>query len=118
MMEQPYAPHLLRDLYATGEQMCGALKSNDLNTFFNLVQERETLITQLRGYAHASEVDPDWERYAALMKSQHHDLQQAMTERQQQMAQMLEGFVRFKEAKRSYAAHPRPEGILHEHVHG
>lgn len=113
------APNLLRAVHALGEQMCAALRDDDLDAFFGFVEQRTALLEQLQAYTHPSEVDPEWETTATALAAQHDVLTAALAGQERRMSEALRALERFKDARHRYGAQPNPRpGILGRHFHG
>lgn len=93
---------LLRDLFLMGERLASALVDGDLDSYFDLLDERGTLLDGLNAYQHPSDIDPDWQEISEALQEQHHVLTIAVAEREREMQEALAELERFKGAARTY----------------
>lgn len=85
-----------------GEKLSSALAEGDLDSYFDLLDERGTLLEGLNEYQHPSEIDPDWLEISEALQEQHYVLTIAVAERERQMQEALTELERFKGAARTY----------------
>lgn len=108
------AASLLQDIYRLGEEITSSLSNGDLDRYFELLDERGTLLDTLSRYKHPSEIDPDWENISRALKEQHHVIMDAVTECERRMQNTLTGMERFKDASRSYHQPEQRTQILND----
>ena len=113
-----YSPTLLDALYRLGEEMWLALNSDQIECFFELTNERGTLLDSLRQYENPAEVDPEWDRKAKALAEQYDKLSTALASQEQKMGETLGSFKRFARARSEYAQKPRSGRILNQNVCG
>lgn len=107
---------LLRKIYLLGQEMASVLQNGDLEHYFELLDERGTLLEELNGYQHPSEIDPNWQEIAAALKEQHEILTAALADQERKMQEELAGMQRYKGASRSYHRPEERSQILDENL--
>ncbi len=107
---------LLQDLFHIGENMQASLADGEMDTFFDLVAERGTLLEILRSYRHPSDVDADWEEMAAALTDQDKMLLTAAELQRERMRDAVTRVEQVKEAQRSYLRPGARSTILNENL--
>lgn len=107
---------LLRKIYRLGQSMAAVLDTGDLEHYFQLLDERGTLLDQLDGYRHPSDIDPDWQDIALALQEQHQVLTAAIAEQERRMQEELAGMQRYKGASRSYHRQEARPQILNDNL--
>lgn len=109
---------LLRKIYDKGQEMASALQNDQVEPYFQLVEERGTLLEELDRYEHPSEIDPDWQEIATALQEQYQVLTTAIAAQERRMQEELAAVQRYKGASRSYQPSARPAQILNQNLHG
>lgn len=92
--------------------MLAALEADDLGAFARLARQRENIVDHLRAFEHPADVDPNWEREAALLQQQQQALAEAMAACERHMEEALREMEQSKRAHRHYHVTPARTSIL------
>ncbi len=106
----------LRQIYTLGQEMVSVLQNGDVDRYFELLEERGTLVEELNGYDRPSENDPDRSALEAALKEQHQVLLQAVADQERRMQEALAGMQRYRGAARSYQRPDERSQILNENL--
>lgn len=109
-------PTLLQRIYDVGERMQAALYNDDLDTFFQLTEQRGTLIDDLQAFTHPREIDPDWHDVADALEEQQVAINEALATQEQRLADALNNRERFKEARQQYHSSAPRSRILRQNL--
>lgn len=107
---------LLRNIYLIGQEMASALQQGNLEHYFELLDERGTLLEEILGYQHPSEIDPNWKDVASALQEQYEVLTTALAEQERKMQEELGGMQRYKGASRSYQQSEARPQILNDNL--
>lgn len=110
------ASHLIQDLLSIGDQMKTCLENGDLDTFYDLVSERGTLLETLQSYRHPSEIDENWEERATVLSDQNAELMEAAETQRGRMKDAVTRLEQVKEAQRSYLRPGGRPNILNQNL--
>jgi hypothetical protein len=111
-------PNLLQEILLLGDQMLAAIKEDNLDLFLERANERSTLVEQLAAYETPAQVASDWEKLVPAYTEQHRLLTDVLRTYESKLGQARLGHNRFRDAWRSYHAHPNRRRILNKHLRG
>lgn len=105
----------IKAIFDVGKKMQQALKTNDLDGFYTLVDERENLIAGLKkknGNLQISEKD------AAALEKQFQLIIETLNQKEQQMIDQLNQLDQFRKAGRSYHAPQNRRQFIRKNLMG
>lgn len=109
---------LLEQIYEVGERMRSALESEDVDSFYELVVDRGSLLDRLNRHSDAVARSEAWNQISARLREQHVVLTTIMAQQEARLQKTLNSLNRFKDAQRSYTGKSPRGSILRDHVRG
>ncbi|MEX0822377.1 MAG: hypothetical protein WD021_09550 [Rhodothermales bacterium] len=107
---------ILQQLFDLGEKMKNALESGEINTYYDLVGERGTLLDTLESYRHPSDVASNWKEMATALADQNDELMEAAETEQRRIRDAITRFEQVRSAQRSYLHPTGRSNILNENL--
>lgn len=96
--------------------MRDALERSDIETFFEVLGERGTLLDSIFAHERPFDLGADWEEMASALSLQNHALREAAESQRERMQRAIVRIEQVKEAQRSYHQLNEPSGILNENL--
>ncbi len=106
----------LQNLLDLGDKLKDALEKGEMDTYFDVLDERGTLLDAILAYRHPSELDTDWKTTASALAHQNDALMEAAELQRRRMQNEMIRIEQVKEAQRSYAQLTAPPNILNENL--
>ena len=105
----------LQTLLDVGDQIKQAIGADDMTAFYELIQERETLVQTLTKPASSRFLT---EEDAQALDMQFNEIMAAIKDKETQMMEQLQSLDRLKKASHSYQTPPDRRTFINRSLHG
>ena len=93
---------ILKAILNIGEQIQLALSTDDLDSFYDLLEEREKLVASLNQMAATTPLSPIHSDAARALEAQFNSIIELLDKKEEQMMEQLRHVDRFRKAGQSY----------------
>ncbi len=105
-------------IYQLGEQMQQALAADDLDTFYNLVDQREDLVGRLSKSAKQEENFKLNPSESQALEDQYKLIIEAINKKEHEMMRQLRNVDQYKKAGKSYRSVKKRPQFINRNLHG